>query len=48
MILDMALGLFVSLAIVTGIIGSIAGLLAIAIDWLIVRRETARTSRKIG
>ena len=48
MILDMALGLLVSLAIVTGIIGAIAGLLAITIDWLLVRRETARTSRKIG
>jgi hypothetical protein len=38
MILDLALGFAIFLAIVTGIIGSIAGLLAIAIDWLLVRR----------
>jgi hypothetical protein len=34
------------LAIVTGIIGAIAGLLAITIDWLIVRRETASTTTR--
>jgi hypothetical protein len=43
MILDLALGFAIFLAIVTGIIGSIAGLLAIAIDWLIVHHHSIPT-----
>lgn len=46
MIIDMALGLLVSLAIVTGIIGAIAGLLAITIDWLLVRHSTPTKDTK--
>lgn len=34
MILDMALGLLVSLSIITGIIGSVVGLTICAFDWL--------------
>jgi hypothetical protein len=41
MILDLALGFAIFLAIVTGIIGAIAGLLAIAIDWHLQRRNHA-------
>ena len=46
MILDLALGFAIFLAIVTGIIGSIAGLLAIAIDWLLVRHSTPTKDTK--
>lgn len=43
MILDLALGFAIFLAIVTGIIGAIAGMLAIAIDWLLVHHHSNPT-----
>jgi hypothetical protein len=46
MILDLIIGFAIFLAIVTGIIGSIAGLTVVAIDWLLVRHSTPAKDTK--
>ena len=46
--IDMALGLLAFLAIVTGSIGAIAGLLVVLIDRWITRHTTPRNVRDMG